>query len=279
MNEKTLSGLSKLHNIVRLSLLASLVFFVIGLFALVSHWDSAVLIIIAACLFRLVAVGLARRKYNAEWMKASSKAAAERQCGPVSYDARETAPDTLVTDLGFAPDVQLTPNTLLFHVIRGNMSDCSFRLAETAFVRLSGKRKTPGSKSVAGTLITVENALPEDEKWAFLINHSLEGICPMIEYDRSTWKPVDVSCPGAVCFSANGKTDSLETVSAVIRSKLSKQDAALAAEGGKLSLMLPGVYYARKADITKAPTETMLNGISIPVLDLMKEILDKLRKP
>ena len=279
MNEKTLSDLSKQHNIVRLSLLASLVFFIIGLFALVSRWDSAVPIIIAACLFRLVVVWLARRKYNAAWMKASSTAAAERQCGPVSYEARETAPDTLVTDLGFAPDVQLTPKTLLFHVIRGSISDCPFRLAETAFVRLSGNRKTPGSSSVAGTLITVENALPEDEKWTLLINHSLEGIYPLIEYDRSTWKTVAVSSPGAACFSANGKTDSLETVSAAIGTKLNNQDAALAAEGGKLSLMLPGVYYARKADITKAPTETMLNGMSIPVLDMVRKILDELRKP
>ena len=279
MNEKTLSDLSKQHNIVRLSLLASLVFFIVGLFALVSRWNSAVPIIIAACLFRLVVVGLARRKYNAAWMKASSTAAAERQCGPVSYEARETAPDTLVTDLGFAPDVQLTPKTLLFHVIRGSMSDCPFRLAETAFVRLSGNRKTPGSSSVAGTLITVESALPEDEKWTLLINHSLEGIYPLIEYDRSTWKTVSVSTPGAACFSANGKTDSLETVSAAIGTKLNNQDAALAAEGGKLSLMLPGVYYAQKADITKAPTETMLNGMSIPVLDMVRKILDELRKP
>ena len=38
----TIENLKKQHDRVRLTLLVSLVLFLIGLFALVSHWDSAV---------------------------------------------------------------------------------------------------------------------------------------------------------------------------------------------------------------------------------------------
>ena len=84
-----IENLKKQHDRVRLTLLVSLVLFLIGLFALVSHWDSAVPIIIFACLFRLIGVWLVRRPYNAAWMEAESIAAAEKAMEGVTYVRRE----------------------------------------------------------------------------------------------------------------------------------------------------------------------------------------------
>ena len=277
MKEQTLSGLSKLHSIVRLCLLASLVFFLIGLFALVSRWDSAIPIIVFACVFRLAAVGLARRKYNAAWMQASTTAAAESKYGPVTYNARETAPQTLVTDLGFAPDVLLAPGTFLFHVLRGTLEGHPFRLAETAFVRLSENGKKAQGRSVAGTLITVENALPASEKWVLLKDHALDGFCPLTEYSRSAWKPAGALINGTACFTDGEETESPVIAAKVLRRMLDRQGAVLAAADGNLSLLIPGSFYACKPELAKAPTEEALNRTVLPAPGIMQDILAALR--
>ena len=130
MEEKELSGLKQMHSQVRLTLLASLVLFLIGLFALVSRWDSAVAIIIFACIFRLGAVWWMRRRYNAAWTRSFVKAAAEKVINPADYQARERIPEMLVSDLGFAPEVRLVPNSLRFHVLRGELAGCSVTKVE-----------------------------------------------------------------------------------------------------------------------------------------------------
>lgn len=273
MNEITMADLSKRHNLVRISLLCSLVFFLIGLFALVSRWDSAVPIIVFACVFRLAAVWLARRKYNAAWMQASTTAAAKRKLGEVSYSSRETASQSIVTDLGFAPDVLLTPNTLRYHILKGELSGTPLEMAETAFIRVTGNRKAPGSQPVAGTLITAEGVLPPDDAWVLLLNHPLDSLCSMKEYDHSDWRPVRVSLSCTAAFAA-GETARMEEAEKALGSVLPDRSAALAAKDGKLSLMLPGDYFARKADISKAPTESMLNSVTLPSLDAMQAILE-----
>ena len=278
MHRTTLSDLSKQYLLLRLVLLLSLIFFLIGLVALISRWGATVPIIIFACLFRLVAVWLVQRKYHASWMQASATVAAEQKCGTVSYTARETVSGTLVTDLGLAPDVHIAPHTRLFHVLRGNQSGLPFRLAETAFVRTDGTRKVAGSSPVAGSLITMENALPKDEKWVLLMNDPMNGFCPLKVYERSGWKQVFASSGTAVCFSENGIAGSADAARTMLSRLLNQESAILAASGGNLSLMLPGCFYACKADLSKAPTEEMLKQTVIPALDIMQKLTVAFRK-
>ena len=274
MEEKELEGLKKLHNQVRLALLASLVFFLIGLFALVSRWDSAVPIIIFACVFRLGAVWWVRRRYNAAWAKVFVTAAAEKKMKPLDYMAREKVPETLLSDLGFAPDVKLVPNSLWFHVLRGTLSGCPVTAAETAFVRVTAAGRQ-GGRSAAGTLVTAENALPAGEKWVLLSNHPLDGTCPMSEYDHSTWQalPAPASLSGAACFTENGSYESLEKAVKILAPLAAGQSLALAAANGRLSILVSGSFYAAKPDITKAPEEKTLQSGTIPVLETLEKIL------
>ena len=274
MEEKELEGLKKLHNQVRLALLASLVFFLIGLFALVSRWDSAVPIIIFACVFRLGAVWWVRRRYNAAWAKVFVTAAAEKKMKPVEYTAREKVPETLLTGLGFAPDVKLVPNSLWFHVLRGTLSGCPVTAAETAFVRVTAAGRQ-GGRSAAGTLVTAENALPAGEKWVLLSNHPLDGTCPMSEYDHSTWQalPAPASLSGAACFTENGSYESLEKTVKILAPLAAGQSLALAAAEGRLSVFVSGSFYAAKPDIAKAPDEKTLQSGTIPVLETLEKIL------
>jgi len=278
MEEKELSGLKQMHSQVRLTLLASLVFFLIGLFALVSHWTSAVPIIIFACVFRLAAVWWVRRRYNAAWTKAFVVKAAEKRMKPVEYQARETVPETLVSDLGFAPEVRLVPNSLRFHVLKGRLSGCAVTVAETAFVRVTAAGRQ-GGRTAAGTLVTAENAVPAGERWTLLSQHPLDGICPMSEYDHSAWQtvPAPAALSGAACFSANGQTESLVAVAKMIAPFAAGRSMALAAADGRLSILLPGSFYAGKPDITKAPTAEMIASGQIPVLETLETILARLQ--
>ena len=116
-----IENLKKQHERVRLSLLASLVLFLIGLFALVSHWDSAVPIIIFACLFRLIGVYLVRRPYNTAWMEAGSIAAADKVMEGVAYTRREEIVEKLLPELGLTPDVRIIPQSQRYHVLRGQI--------------------------------------------------------------------------------------------------------------------------------------------------------------
>ncbi|MBR6966356.1 MAG: hypothetical protein IKH81_04665 [Clostridia bacterium] len=279
MEEKELSGLKQMHSQVRLTLLASLVLFLIGLFALVSRWDSAVAIIIFACIFRLGAVWWMRRRYNAAWTRSFVKAAAEKVINPADYQARERIPEMLVSDLGFAPEVRLVPNSLRFHVLRGELAGCSVTVSETAFVRITAAGRQ-GGKTAAGTLVTAENALPDDEKWILLFNHPLDGICPMSDYDHSTWQsiPAPVSLPGAACFTENGSTASLEAAAKNLAPFAKGQHIAMAAADGKLSILLPGSFYAAKPDIAKAPDAETLQSGTIPILETMEKILAGLKE-
>lgn len=279
MEEKELSRLKQLHSQVRLALLASLVFFLIGLFALVSRWDSAVPIIIFACVFRLGAVWWVRRRYNAAWAKVFVTAAAEKKMKPAEYAAREKVPETLLTGLGFAPDVKLVPNSLWFHVLRGTLSGCPVTVAETAFVRVTAAGRQ-GGRSAAGTLVTAESALPAGEKWVLLSNHPLDGTCPMSEYDHSTWQalPAPASLSGAACFTGNGSYGSLEQAVKILAPLAAGQSLALAAAEGRLSVFVSGSFYAAKPDIAKAPEEKTLQSGTIPVLETLEKLLEGLRE-
>ncbi|MBQ1402750.1 MAG: hypothetical protein IIY90_05530, partial [Oscillospiraceae bacterium] len=70
-----MEALQKQYQFLRLMLLISLLLFLTGLFALVSRWSTAIPIILFACVFRLAAIGWARRRYEAAWMEQSAVAA------------------------------------------------------------------------------------------------------------------------------------------------------------------------------------------------------------
>ena len=268
----SLEELKQKHGQVRLMLLASLVLFLIGLFALVSHWDSAIWIIVFACLFRLVAVWLVRRRYNAAWMQASVVSAAESMLRELSYTAQESAEEGVLSGRGFCPAVSLTPGTQLHHVLRGTLSEKPVTIAEGAFVSALNR----GSGAVSGTLLTAEEVLPRDENWVLLWHRPFDALLPLSDY-YSVWTalpaPASLPQPDGACFTPGGKSENLPALWAVLKPYCREPGVALAAHDGKLSLFLAGTFYAQKPDITRVPTEKLLRGGAIPGLEVMKKLL------
>ena len=140
-----MEALQKQYLFLRLMLLISLLLFLTGLFALVSRWSTAIPIILFACVFRLAAIGWARRRYEAAWMEQSAVAAAEKMLRAISYTAKEAADMDCLQSKGLLPRMPLVPNAQLHHVLRGSMDGKTLRAAECAFVR--------SEKGVAGKTI------------------------------------------------------------------------------------------------------------------------------
>ena len=157
-----LKVLEKRYQMMRTMLFLSLVFFLIGLFALVSRWSSAILIIIFACIFRLVAVWYAKKRYRDEIIRQNAIASGMKNMQNITYSITEKAPEELLTKLGFLPDISLVPGAALRHVIHGSINGRAISIAETAFVASSSH------KNVSGTLLTAENALSDEEQWVVL---------------------------------------------------------------------------------------------------------------
>ncbi|MBQ3704705.1 MAG: hypothetical protein II885_18500 [Oscillospiraceae bacterium] len=274
--------LNKHYQWVRLALLASLVFFLIGLFALVSRWDAAVALIVFACAFRLIAVWLARRRYNAAWMQASATASAEKSMTNVHYTPREEAPSDLLSVLGFTPPISLAPQTQLYHVLRGSLSGLPVTVAETAFVRGKDSSAASFGKAISGILLSAENALPQEEAWVILWHRPFDGLMPLSEF-YSAWNYIDtpkgMPPDWTACFTPGGRTDCLEKAAAVLGPYCRDLGVALAARDGRLSLLLPGVFYAQKPDISRSPSEEALQGNAIAGLEVLRKLSARMNPP
>ena len=270
-----IENLKKQHDRVRLTLLVSLVLFLIGLFALVSHWDSAVPIIIFACLFRLIGVWLVRRPYNAAWMEAESIAAAEKAMEGVTYVRREEIGAELLPELGLTPEIRIIPQSQRYHVLRGQIAERNVTVAETAFTPMKEKSGGTSGKTVSGTLLVAENILPKSEEWVILWRQPFEGLVPLSEYYKNR-KPIEAPrvLPEnwAACFVESGDRKCFERAAKVLSPYCKDYGLALSAKGGSLSLFFPGEFYARKPDLSTVPTEELLRQGTIPGIELMREL-------
>ena len=277
-----IENLKKQHDRVRLTLLVSLVLFLIGLFALVSHWDSAVPIIIFACLFRLIGVWLVRRPYNAAWMEAESIAAAEKAMEGVTYVRREEIGAELLPELGLTPEIQIIPQSQRYHVLRGQIAERNVTVAETAFTPMKEKNGSITGKTVSGTLLVAEDSLPESEQWVILWRQPFDGLVPLSEYYNSrkpAEAPRELPENWAACFAESEDRKCFESAAKTL-APYCKGDygIALSARGGKLSLFFPGMFYARKPDLSPAPTEELLRQGTVPGIELMRDLLKTLGK-
>ncbi len=272
----TLMNLRRGHRSVRLMLLLSLVFFLTGLFALVSRWPLAVPIIVFACVFRLAAGFLVRKKYNDSFMEAAAVSAAETALKGVTYTAKEPLSPTLLSDLGLTPPIPLAPGTQGYHVLRGQDRTAALTVCETSLIRVSGTGRTVKSAPVTGILITASDALPGEEEWVLLWHKPLDVLAPLTEYRENGWQ--DAPPPGpfpqgqTACF-IRGASACMKACAGVLHPYCQEAGVALAACGGRLSLLLPGAYYAVKPDITKAPSEEMFKGGAIPGVEVIQKML------
>ena len=263
-----MEALQKQYQFLRLMLLISLLLFLTGLFALVSRWSTAIPIILFACVFRLAAIGWARRRYEAAWMEQSAVAAAEKMLRAISYTAKEAADMDCLQSKGLLPRMPLVPNAQLHHVLRGSMDGKTLRAAECAFVR---SEKGVAGKTIAGTLLTVEKLLPENESWLLLWKEPFDSFLDKSAFETWTELPTAVGAQ-MTCLSCGGEISRAEKAAKMLASARPENSAALSAKDGALSMLLPGTFYAHRPALSQTPSEELLTGGEIPGIHFLQKL-------
>ena len=267
--------LLKKHRTLRLMLLAALVLYMLALFAVISKWSYPYLYVAAACLFHLVVLGAFRRSYRSAYTRAYALSAAANHLADAVYEKTVTVSSDLLAEKGFVPDVAFLPNAQLHHVLRGKLSGHPAMIAETALVRLGGSRR-----SIAGTLLTVDNAAPEDESWVLLWNDPLDGIVDKDEFYKNGWHeaalPPSASKQNVVCFSRGENTFALRPAANVLQPYNRELPFAAAVHQGQLSLLLLNTFYAHKPSDTKTPQEEFFTQSAIAGTEVIVKMVKAL---
>lgn len=268
---QALNALQKKH---RLVLLLSMVFFLIALFALVSHWAIAYPLIAFACAFSLICGRLSRARYTEAFTRALMEQALPDGLVPSSYAASESA-DGLLAACGLIPDLPCVPGAKRHHVLHARMGDAAFSVGETACVRKTAQQ---GVRSAAGTLVTADGLLPVQEGWVILLQAPFAGFCADSDYAGLHPSARGDGWPEGEYTVLQREACRMEALPACLSLLLAEpgaRPAALAAKDGTLSLFLPGAFYAPgKADPGKPVTPGMLSGFHLPALDLLRRMAE-----
>lgn len=264
---------SQLQSRNRSRLLVSLVLFLIALFALVSHWHIAPLMIVLACAFHLVSGGVFARRYREACTRALMERALDGRFPVTGYCASAPA-DNLLERKGFTPPLPLVPGARLHHVLRAAAGSHPFTLAEASFVR---RQEAPrGMCSAGGTLITVEDILSPDEQWLICAGDPLLGLCSEAEYAKGGFVRMPDFPEGLTAY----RVAAYQSFSACAQALPAAKDAlrfALAARGGSLSLFSVGSFFSPdQIDSSKPFDSSLLEGFHLPELSIMIRVLEAL---
>lgn len=257
----------------RSMLLLAMILFFASLFALVSRWPAAYPLIAFSCVFYLLTNRIGRRRYTQAFTQALMEHAAGDRFPSTGFSPSESA-DGLLVRCGLTPDIALVPGAKAHHVLRGRIGDARYALGETAFVR---RLDAHAVHSVAGTLVTADGILPQREDWVILLRDPFAGFCAAEDYAQGGYVPFSADEAARAQATVWQRQGSLpERFSAclpLLETAANGQSAALAAQGGRLSLFLSGVFFApSRVDNAKPFDPAMLSGFELPGLPALTEI-------
>lgn len=253
-------------------LLLSMALFLAALFALVSRWTIAYLMVALACVFYLTMNRLSRRRYTEAFTQALMVYSLSEPFIPVSYAASQDA-DDLLWKRGLIPEMSCVPGAKLHHVLHGLLKNVPFSISEAAFVRKANR----GMLSIAGTLVTADHILPSQENWVILLRDPFAGFCSMEEYAgfepvarRDTWPEGEYTVLRRKTFS----DEALDTCLPLLLEVSISHPTALAAQNGSLTFFTPNSFYApTKTDPSKPVDAGTLKGLCFPGLTLIRHLV------
>ena len=190
-----------------------------------------------------------------------------------AYTASE-ALDPNRAAMGFTPDTFYIPGAKAHHVFHGMLNGKPISISEAAFLR---KNSNGYTCSVAGTLVSVQNAIPASEAWVILQNNPFSRFCPKDEYAQNGFTPVSSSENLAAWCVPSGTDALLSSCISLLTSNADDCPIALAAQNGSLSLLEIGAFYApTKVDYTKLFSDSDLKNAQIHTFTLIRQIVEKL---
>lgn len=279
MNENTSQALSALQSKNRSRLFLSMVFFLIALFALVSRWPIAYMLILLACVFHLLSGHLYKRQYTQAYIHALMEYTLKDSVKATAFSKTENA-DGLLVDKGFTPPVSYVPGAKQHYILHGLLDQSPFAIGEAAFVR---KHSTQMMQSVSGTLIVLDGVLPVQEQWVFTSEQSLSGICSDDEYlaygcTKASLADTALSDSGAAWQYPGKDSVYLPVCAPVLLKAAMHVPLALAARDGSLSLFIESAFFApRRIDTTKPFEFHTESGFHLPGFTAMQDILKAIR--
>ena len=284
MKHPTAETLISLQSKKRFALFLSLLFFLISLFALVSHWPVAYALIAFSCVFHLLSSQLYKRRYASAFIHALMEQAVVGKLASVTYAESENA-DGLLAAKGFTPNVPFVSGAKQHHVLHGLSDGSHFSIGEAVFLRKHGGRQMG---SVGGTLVVADGVLPQDERWMIALGDPFAAVCTREEYVQGGYveSPPEETAPQdkntkdspALLLYQGKSAERLPACAAALRQMVCPSALALAACGGSLSLFLVGSYYApSKIDGSKPFDPAMLKGARLPAFETMQKLMDAVR--
>ena len=263
MNKNAAQTLRAIQSKNRTMLLVSMVFFLAALFALVSRWPSCYVLIVLSCLFYLFVSRNNKKRYKRAFVQALMVEAVEPDAQAERFCDTEPA-DGLLSEKGLLPAVALVPGAKQHHVLHGSLNDHAFSIGEAAFVR-----KSDAVRSVAGTLLSVEGVLPQDEQWLLCEDEPIPALCRAAEYEKAGYVRTDDA------WTHTGSTcESLPVYAESFRKEKKPGGTVLAARNTSLTLFMPGVFFApEKLDIYKTFSPSTLKGVRLLAFDMMEHFL------
>ena len=266
--------LNELQGKCRLYLLLSVIFFMISLFSLVSRWTIAFPTIVFSCAFSLLTSRLNKRRYAEALTQRLTVCIAQQAGAEFSAYTASEALDPNRTAMGFTPDTFYVPGAKAHHVFHGMLNGKPLSISEAAFLRKNNSGQTC---SVAGTLVSVQNAIPASEAWVILRNNPFSRFCPKDEYAQNGFTPVSSSENLAAWRAPSGTDALLSSCISLLTSNANDCPIALAAQNGTLSLFEIGTFYApTKVDYTKLFSDSDLKNAQIHTFTLIRQIVEKL---
>lgn len=258
----------------RFYLLLSMVFFLIALFSLVSHWAITGPVVVFSCFFYLLTNRFNKKRYAEALTQRLTVCIAQQVGAEFSAYTASEALDPNRTAMGFTPNTFYIPGAKAHHVFHGILNGKPLSISEAAFLR---KNSNGHTCSVAGTLVSVQNAVPASEAWVILQNDPFSRFCPKDEYAQNGFAPVSSSENLAAWRAPSGTDTLLSSCISLLTSNAGDSPIALAAQNGTLSLFEIGAFYApTKVDYTKLFSDSDLKNAQIHAFTLIRQIIEKL---
>ena len=192
MNTMHYEKLSSIQSTRKTTLLIALVLFFCSLFMLVSGWKIAHPCIVFACLFHMICSNVIRRKYRNAFCQAIVEGSLSSRFSDKEFSLTEPA-DGFLTSCGLTPDFSFAPGARHRYVLHAMREGMRFTIAETSAIRMDGKSIVG---SLAGTIVQICGALPEDERWIVERDEALQPVCRGKDHLKSGLiRPEGVSLP------------------------------------------------------------------------------------
>lgn len=275
-NNDGIQELEREYSRMRMALFVSVLLFLTALFALISHWKAAYILIIVSCAFYFGVLFWLRNRYKKTFQKVLLVNAAGKYLKDTSWIGSRIVNGDILVELGLTPNLEFAQKPAMYNSFEGNAGSVSVKAGEAAFVRMSGGKITGSVPPLAGILYSTESVFPGSGEWLILYKKPYNRKISDFEFPQGL---KDLSGDADSAFQYYVRDEDgypLEKVIKALRRSKKEYPFALSMKDGHLSMFIPGVFYSIKPEYRKRPDVVYFSAYEIPALNVMKDAVTAL---